>query len=129
MVHRAMHLLNEPGYFQYYGRQIEEGDSAICRVAPRPYNPPASAEAPTGAAQYHAALPRPPRIRANLSRSRSPGGQRIRTQIDLALSGGGSGRAWRTCGGVTAKVSDFTQSPSGNVVPPPDPLVSTALAD
>ena len=30
---------------------------------------------------------------------------------------------------VTAKVSGCTQSPSGNVVPSPDPLVSTALAD
>jgi hypothetical protein len=53
----------------------------------------------------------------------------IGTQIDPAVSGGRSGHACRTRGDVTAKVSDCTQSRCGNVVPPPDPLVSTALAD
>src|SRR5450759_2417511 len=122
-------LSNEPGYFQHDGRKIGEGDSAICRVAARTYNPPASAESPTGAAQHHAPLPRPPRIRPDLSRSRSARGQKIGTRIDLALSGGTSRHTCRTRRGVAAKVSDRTQFPYGNVVPSPDPLVSAALAD
>jgi hypothetical protein len=118
-----------PGIFSTTATQMDEGESAICRVAARPYNPPASAEAATGAAQHHSALPRPPRLRPDLSRSRSPRGQRIGTQIDPVVSGGRSGRACRPRGDVTAKVSDCTQSPCGNVVARPDLLVSPALAD
>jgi hypothetical protein len=124
----GMHLVNGPGYFQHDGRQMDDGDSANCRIAERPYNPQASAESPTGAAQDHAAIPRSPRIRPDLSRSRSPRGQRIGTQIDPAVSGGRSGRACRARRDVTAKVSDCTHSPGRNVVPSPDPLVSAAVA-
>ena len=50
----GMHLVNGPGYFQHDGRQMDDGDSANCRIAERPYNPQASAESPTRAAQDHA---------------------------------------------------------------------------
>ena len=63
-----------PGDFRHR-RQTDKGDSTICRAAARSDNPPASAETPTRAAQHHTALPRPPRIRADLSSSRSLRGQ------------------------------------------------------